>query len=157
MASDAEIIEAVLRGQIERYAELVARYESQAWKVAISLVGNLEEAKEISQDSFVKAYLHLRRFRWEANFSTWLFRIVVNECKDFFKRRARQGGFVSLTGDPEEDPVLFDVADSSKDPGDALVHKELALQLSQAIEALPERQRVAFTLHHLHGLQLQEV
>lgn len=156
-ARDVEVIEAVLRGEADRYAELVIRYQTAAWTLAYRFVGNWEDAKELSQNGFIKAYQHLRRFRRRAAFSTWLYRIIVNECKDFFKRKARRPAMVSLGSDPaDDDPVLFEAADPSGDPGTALADRELAKQMSTAIEGLPMKQHEAFVLHHLQGLSLEE-
>lgn len=158
MASDAEIIEAVLQGDVERYGELVERYQLAAWKLAVSFVGNVEDAKELAQDGFVQAYRHLRQFRGAARFSTWLYRIVANECKDFFRARARQPELVALSVDnPEEDSIPFELADPGGDPREALHLRELAARITRALERLPMSQRAAFVLHHLNGLPLQEV
>ena len=158
MATDAEVIAAVLQGDADRYAELVIRYQQAAWKLAYSVVGNLDDAKELSQNSFVKAYRHLRRFRKQARFSTWLYRIVVNECKDFFKRKARRPRMVSLGSDEDPDEaIVFEVADPGGDPSDQLASHELARCLQQAIGALADQQRTAFMLHHLNGLPIDEV
>lgn len=157
VASDAEVIDAVLGGEVDRYAELVTRYQLAAWKLAYSFVGNMEDAKELSQNGFVKAYQHLAHFRRHAKFSTWLYRILVNECKDFFKRRVRQPQTVPLAADDPEDPVLFEVEDSTGDPRDALATQELAKHLGEAIRSLPRNQQQAFVLHHLHGRSLEEV
>jgi len=159
MATDTEIIQAVLAGEVDRYAELVTRYQLAAWKLAYSFVGNAEDARDISQNGFVKAFQHLSAFRRRAKFSTWLYRIIVNECKDFFKRKARQPQVVSLSGDSDDpdDPILFEVADPAGDPRDALANEELARTLGKAIRILPRKQRTAFVLHHLHGMPLTEV
>lgn len=157
MATDTEIIEAVLKGDVDRYAELVDRYQSAAWQVAFGLVGNWEDAKDLSQNGFVKAYQHLRAFRREAKFSTWLYRIVVNECKDFLKRRGRIPQVVALLPDPEADGfVLFDVADPARDAAHVALDHELAGHMSVAVGALPLQQRTAFVLHHLQGLSIEE-
>jgi len=158
MATDTEIIQAVLGGDIDQYGELVNRYQLAAWKLAYGLVGNFEDAKELSQNGFVKAYRHLRQFRGKSRFSTWLYRIIVNECKDFFKAKARQPLTVSLSSDdPETDePVLFEVADPAGNPRDAMEDKELAKKISRAIQKLPLKQQTAFVLCRLNGLSLEE-
>lgn len=158
MANDAEVIEAILRGEVDRYAELVLRYQQAAWQLAYSFVGNWDDAKDLSQNGFVKAYRSLRRFRRRARFSTWLYRIIVNECKDFFKRNARRPRVVEAAGaaDPD-DPVVFETADPAGDPSDAAASRELARRLQGAIKHLADTQRTAFVLHHLNGLSLEEV
>ena len=161
--SDLETIRAVLDGHVDRYAELVDKYQGQALRLAFSLLGNDEDAKDVSQEAFVNAYRSLGQFRGGARFSTWLYRIVVNECKDAYKRRARQPAVVAGVGEPDPDAgdeaslFMVDVEDPAANPSDAATNQELSLRLSQAIGALPMKQRTAFLLHHVHGLPLDEV
>lgn len=160
--SDARTIQAILAGEGDRYAELVEKYQAQALRLAFSLLGNYEDAKDASQEAFVNAYRSLARFRGTARFSTWLYRIVVNECKDVFKKRARQPFVVATVGEPDPDHdaggiLILDVDDPRANPSDQLANRELSRQLSEAIEQLPMKQRTAFVLHHLHGLSLEEV
>lgn len=157
MASDEDVIAAVLSGETERYAELVTRYQRAARALAFSLVGNLEDAKDLSQHGFVQAYTHLARFRRQARFSTWLYRIVVNACMDFLRRRARRPRVVDWTGPASPgDEELFEVADPGRSPSEVAADRELGRQLHAAITALPERQRLAVVLHHVHGLPLEQ-
>jgi len=158
MATEWEVIQAVLQGQSDRYAELVDRYQGATIKLAFSFVGNYEDARELSQNGFVKAYQHLRDFRGKAKFSTWLYRIVVNECKDFLKRMARQPRAVTLAPDPDaEGSELFEVPEPSRGPRGELEQRELARQVTQAIQELPMKQQTAFVLHHVQGLSMDEV
>ena len=161
--SDAETIRAVLDGDVDRYAELVGKYQGQALRLAFSLLGNCEDAKDVSQEAFINAYRSLGQFRGGAKFSTWLYRVVVNECKDAYKRRARQPMVVAGVGEPAPDAgdeaslFMVDVEDPTANPSDAATNQELSLRLSQAIGALPMKQRTAFLLHYVHGLPLDEV
>ena len=160
--SDAETIRAVLRGEVDRYAALVDKYQGLALRLAFSLLGNYEDAKDASQEAFVNAYRSLGRFREGAKFSTWLYRIVVNECTDVHRRRARQPAAVASIGEADYDAdveasFFIDVDDPAASPSDQLANRELSRQLSEAIRALPEKQRTAFLLHHVHGLPLGEV
>ncbi|MDP3703533.1 MAG: RNA polymerase sigma factor [Candidatus Omnitrophota bacterium] len=165
---DDQTIQAVLDGDADRFAELVDRYQEQTLKLAFSLLGNYEDAKDASQEAFVSAYRSLRRFRGGAKFSTWLFRMVVNVCKDVYKRRARLPVVVAGVGEPrrrrgEPDPdvdgagLFVDVEDPAASPSDQLANRELGHRLSAAITGLPMKQRTAFLLHHVHGLPLAEV
>ena len=158
--SDVETIHAILGGDVERYAELVEKYQGPAIRLACSLVGNYDDAREISQEAFVNAYRALGRFRAAATFSTWFYRIVVNECKDAYKRRAHQPAAVVRVGTPGSDEDLpdglFDVADPGASPSDQVANHELSRQLSSSIGALPMKQRTAFLLHRVHGLPLDE-
>ena len=161
--SDADAIQAVLKGDVDRYAELVDRYQGRAIRLAFSFLGNAEEARDISQEAFVRAYRALGRFRGGAAFSTWLFRIVINACKDRVRARVRQPMVVASVGasgpDTQDADGLFvvDVDDPAAGPSEQAANRELAQRISRAIEALPMKQRTAFLLHHVHGLALTEV
>ena len=159
--SDADTIQAVLDGDVDRYAELVDKYQEGALKVAFSMLGNEEDAKDASQEAFVSAYRGLGRFRGGAKFSTWFYRIVVNKCKDVYKRRARQPMVVASIGEPDPEAdgacLFVDVEDPAASPSDRLANRELSRRLSTAIGVLPMKQRTAFLLHHVHGLPLDEV
>lgn len=158
MDGDLEVIHAVLQGDTERYGELVSRYQLSAWKLAYGFVGNFEDARDISQNGFVKVYRHLRAFREKAKFSTWLYRIIANECKDFLRRKKRQPELVELrfeyTGD---EPAPYDPPDTAAGPREAASQKELGGKMSRAISRLPLKQKTAFILHHLQGLPQEEV
>lgn len=159
--ADADAIAAVLDGDVERYAALVDKYQEPAIRLAFSVLGNYEDARDVSQEAFVSAYRSLGRFRGGAKFSTWLYRIVLNECKDARKRRARRPVAVAIVGEPDVDHdagdgLFVDPADPGGDPSDRLEQRELAGRLSLAIGGLPMNQRAAFLLHHVHGLPLDE-
>ncbi|MBI3317829.1 MAG: sigma-70 family RNA polymerase sigma factor [Candidatus Omnitrophica bacterium] len=157
MVSDAELVGAILEGDTGRYGELVSRHQAKAWKLAYSFVGNFEDAKELSQNGFVKAYLHLREFRGKARFSTWLYRIIVNECKDFLKKKARQPGTFSLSQGLEDEEIPLEIPDPKGDPRSSAFDREVARQLARRVKELPMNQRTAFVLRHFQGLSLLEV
>ena len=161
MDPDAQVIAAVLDGDVDRYAQLVEKYQAQALRLAFSFTGNYEDAQDISQDAFVDAYRALGRFGGRAKFSTWFYRIVVNGCKDAHKRRARQPLAAAVVGEPDpagDEAALFvDVPDPAGGPGDRAATRELGRQITLAIGGLPMKQRMAFLLHRVHGLALDEV
>ena len=159
---DTDAIRAVLHGDTDRFADLVNTYQAQAIRMAFSFLGNYEAARDVAQDAFVDPYRCLGSFRGHSRFSTWLYRIIINGCKDACRRRARQPAVAASVGDPDSvvaDDGLFvvDVDDTAAGPSDQLANQELSRRLSDAIGHLPEKQREAFVLHHLHGLALEEV
>ena len=159
--ADARTIEAVLAGDVDRYAELVDRYQDRAIRLAFSYLGNYEDARDVAQDTFVSAYRSLTRFHGAAKFSTWLFRIVVNRCKDIHRYRARHpvsaAGVGAAPGDDEgRDGLFVDAPDPGAGPGEQAAGHELGARITAAIRTLPMNQRTAFLLHHVHGLPLEE-
>lgn len=164
MMADADLaaIQAVLAGDPERFTELVDRYQAPAQRMAFGFLGNEEDAREVAQDAFVQAYQALGRFRAEARFSTWFFRIVINRCKDTLRARMRRPKVVAQVGEAsaqsEPGQTLFvDVADPAADPARVAAGRDFGQRLTGALSQLPETQRTAFLLHHVHGLSLEEI
>lgn len=158
---ETDAIAGVLNGDIDRFAELVDAYQEPAIRIAFTFLGNYEEARDAAQEAFIRAYQALGSFHRKAKFSTWLYRIVVNICKDAYRRKAHQPKIAARVGpgDPaaEQEDFMVDVDDPSASPADAFANQELSRKLTRAIAQLPEKQRQAFMLHHLHGLPLDEV
>ena len=155
--ADEDILDAVLGGQTDCYAQLVDRYQRATWALAYRFIGNFDDARDVSQNAFVNAYRHARNFRRQCKFSTWLYRIVVNECKDWLRSRARRPRALPISPDDEDDDPSSEGRDPSLDPRELAANRELARTLSAAIGQLSEHQRSVFVLHHLHGMPLQEV
>lgn len=158
--NDDEIVRAVCAGDTEAFAELVDKYQAMAIKVAFSLLGNEQDARDAAQEAFISAYQALPRFRGGAKFSTWLYRIVANKCKDVYRKRARTAGSwlrISTTGPGSKDDHVMEIQDPRTGPALKLYNREIAEALDKAINELPLKQRMAFVLHHLHGMALNEV
>lgn len=137
------------------FAELVERWQNMVYNTALGIVQHEEDAEDITQDVFIRLYESLSGFRQEAQLSTWIYRITVNMALDFEKRKKRQknGGLLKkiFSVREEEEPVNFN------HPGVVLDNKEKAAALFKAIKKLPEKQRIAFTLHKVEGLAYKEV
>ena len=119
-----EIIRSVLDGDTQAFETLVQSYEKQVYNLALHMVGNPEDAADMAQETFIKAYKALGSFRNDSKFSVWLYRIATNVCIDFL-RRNRHGKSVSLTADDDEDTQL-DIPDLSADPEELLSRKMTA-------------------------------
>lgn len=156
--SDATLVRRVQAGEADAYTVLVERYQERAVRLAFGLVHHWEDARDCSQEAFVKAYRRLGGFRAEATFSTWFYRIVVNACRDF-QRRRRLRAWLSLDApvDAEEAAALFDPPSRDAPPDAQVADQELGQALTRAIGRLPDRQRTAFVLRHLEGLSVEEV
>ena len=150
----AEVYEAglVRRCQSQEQAacqELVERYKDDAFRLAYRLLQNVEDAKDASQEAFVRLFRSLHKFRFNASVKTWLYRIVTNSCIDFLRRQKRRSDA------PLEQADLLPAADS--DPTDAALREETAAQVRRVIGALPIKYRVVLTLRELEGLSCEEV
>jgi len=157
----------------ERYAELVARHQRRAARIAYHYLRDGAEADEAVQDAFVKAYQHLASFREELPFDVWFTRILINGCLDRIKARTRRerwllpmtgkaGGRGSTVvqaaeaGSTERD-LTERVAAGGLSPEQALLGRERRREIAAALGKLPERQRSVFVLSHVEGRTSREV
>jgi len=143
----------------ERFAELVARHQRRASRIAFHYVRDAAEADEAVQDAFIKAYSHLASFREELPFEVWFTRILINGCLDRIKARTRRERW--LVPMPEssgpERGLVERTAGSGPSPEDQLLAKERRERLATALAKLPERQRSVFMLSHYEGCTSREV
>jgi RNA polymerase sigma-70 factor (ECF subfamily) len=145
-------------GDSRAYGELVRRYQDRVYTLIYGLIQNHADALDLTQDVFVRAHGSLSRFREDAVFYTWLYRIALNACIDFNRRKKRCGEPFSLDGDALAEGG-FEPSDqrASSQPDRALENKELGRLIRLAIAALPEPLRVAVVLHDIEGLQHKEI
>jgi len=151
--SDETLMERALQGKDEAFGELMKRHKEKAMRIAYLSVGNYEEAKDVAQEAFVKVHANLKKFRGDAKFSTWFYRILMNTAKDFMRKR-KWTKFLSWKS--EEEMTSFFENQPGPNAG-GLASKELGEKISSGIRRLPERQRQIFTLRFLEGMRLREI
>jgi RNA polymerase sigma-70 factor (ECF subfamily) len=145
---DAQLIARVLSGETEAYGVLVGRYQEVLYRYAVGMVHDADTAADLVQDSLVKAYTRLSSCQDPARFGAWLYRILVNRCKDHLKSRRRHD--VPL----EEDTAT---APESYGPAHTTDRSNLGRVVERALATLPEAQREAFLLKHLEGHSYEEM
>ena len=148
--SDSAVVRAVLRGDVEAFGLLVDRYQDEFTAYAKQMTGSLDEAADVVQESFVRAYRSLATCREPARFKGWLFRIVSNQCKTHMARRKRRRTTPLSSMEPMSVPAEGS-ADRTAEAND------LRRELKRALEALTDEQREAVILKYLHGLSLEEM
>lgn len=162
MDRDRELIRLIQGGSKDAFAELVERHKKKALMIAYSFTEDYEDAKNLSQEAFLKAYRSIPKFRGTSSFYTWFYRILINTCKDHIRKEiAREViSFVATGKDnqkrPSEDIVPTE-SGSPLDPQDELLNKELNKKITGAINSLPANQRIAFVLKHIHGMSIEEI
>lgn len=146
-SSDAVIVERVLRGDVEAFAVLVARYRDRYTRYAFHMLGNREDAEEALQDAFTRAYRSLARCEDPERFAAWLFRILVNRCRTVGARRGRRGRtFVT------DDSALL--AAAVEHPAEQTAWRE---EIDRALQHLRPEQREAFLLKYVEDLGYDEI
>lgn len=153
-SSDEALVARCCAGDLDAFGQLYARYERQVFRYAYHLLGNRDDADDIKQETFLKAYHAMPRFRYECSLLTWLLKIGGNLCRDRLKSRARRSE-VSLDL-PETERRLQD--DSlSLDPVAVVERKQTAEIVFRALQGMPEAQRDIILLHEIEGMSYQEM
>ena len=157
-AEDADMLQAVMAGDGTAYRGLVEKYQGRVYAMVYGMVRNREDARDITQEAFVKAYRNLDSFRLEASFYTWLYRIAMNLAIDFTRKRKRRetAGFDDGIAQRDDDGSIADVH-QQEGPGRALERKQLFDQIMTAMEKLPDDQRQVILLREMEGLAYKEI
>lgn len=155
MVADEVLVGECRRGDQAAFATLVERYQGKIYNLAYRLLGNADDASEMTQEVFCRAYVKLGEFRGEASFSTWLYRIAHNICYDELRRRGRRP-LVSLEAETEGRTRL-ELAAPNPGPAELYTRKEVAERLQELIATLPPDQRAALVLRDIQGLSYEEM
>jgi len=151
------LIDSVLAGNHEDFHELIAPYRRSVYLTAYDVLQVEADAEDVAQEAFLKAFRALRSFRRESQFSTWLFRIAINEARMRLRKR-REVSLESFFPDDEEDgdytPTLL--RDWREIPSEALLREETRRIVRESIAALPERYREIITLRDVNGLTIAQ-
>lgn len=159
-SSDAAVVAQVLAGDKDAFRLLVDRHTRSVYSVAYRMTGNQQDAEEIVQDSFLRAYKSLERFELRSSFSTWLYRIAVNRSLDFLRARKTNETCQAVDNPaPQEDgaETQIQVEASTPGPDRMLLSAEAGDKIARAMAMLSPPERVAFTMRHLEGKSIGEI
>ena len=157
MSSEKALVQKAKAGDRDAFAALVSAYEGKIYNLALRYLGNREDAMDASQEVFLRVFRFLPGFQEESGFSTWIYRIGVNVCKDMLAKRAKRGELSLELPDEEEDYRTAEVADSRYDPEAIVEQADLRESLAEAIGQLPQQQREMIVLRDIHGLSYEEI
>ncbi len=157
-STEAALIQRCAAGEQTACAELVAGHERMVYTLALNLLGDRDEALDLSQDVFLRVFRTLQGFRGQSSLKTWIYRIVINQARNRqrFWRRRRRGDQVSLDQHVAEHGELTQPGDGTS-PDRALARKELASRLWRAMNDLPFDQRSVVVLREIDGLSYDEI
>jgi len=146
--TDPQLVARAQQGDLPAFEELVKKYQREIYGLAYRLVLDAEEAKDLAQQAFLQAFVHIRSFRQQAQFRTWLFRIAINQCYSYLKNKKKFG-----------DPVDYEefVLVGEESPEEDLVAQDRRQRLYAALERLPAKQRAVITLKLEQGLSYEEI
>jgi RNA polymerase sigma-70 factor (ECF subfamily) len=147
--TDDQLVAQAQEGNLPAFEELVRKYQREVYGLACRMVSDAEEARDLAQQAFLQAFVHIKSFRRDAQFRTWLFRIAINQCYNFLKARRKFG-----------DPIDCDemnLAGTEASPEAELITQDDRRRLYGALEQLPAKQRAVITLKIEQGLSYQEI
>jgi RNA polymerase sigma-70 factor, ECF subfamily len=160
-ALEMDLIREAQAGSRVAFDTLVRQYEHQVLRLALHLTGSEQDAEDIYQDAFLKAYRYIGNFRFECSFYTWIYRIVTNLCLDQLRRRKtrREDHAVVVDRTGDEIDILASVSDnrSFSNPARELDRKMLGAKIQTALGKLTPRERMVFELKHYQGLRLRTI
>ena len=158
---DDDLIREAQAGERTSFDALVRRYDQSVLRLALHMLGNEQDAQDVHQEAFIKAYRHLANFRFECSFYTWLYRIVTNLCLDQLRRRKsrREDPSTVLDASGDEMDLMANVSDdrAMANPARELERKVMAEQIGAALDKLTPRERTVFELKHYQGLKLRTI
>jgi RNA polymerase sigma-70 factor (ECF subfamily) len=161
LESDVYLVERALDGDIAGFEKLVTRYQNKIMGYVGRMTnGDREEAEDITQEAFIKAYRNLDSFRGQASFSTWLYKIATNLCIDRArtkKRRPQQAYSLDEPFDKEDESGGREIADSRFEPSKGVERDELRSLVRETVAEMPEKQRQVLIMCDLQGMSYEEI
>jgi RNA polymerase sigma-70 factor, ECF subfamily len=159
--NDAELIREAQHGNHAAFEELVRQYDGPVLRLAYHMTRSEQDAQDIYQEAFLKAYRNIGSFRFECSFYTWIYRIVTNLCLDHLRKRQvrKEDSGVVTDSDGESFDMLDQVADvrSGASPEKDLMRRELGRRIANALQKLTPRERMVFEMKHYQGLKLRTI
>jgi RNA polymerase sigma-70 factor (ECF subfamily) len=153
--TDDELVARSVGGDVDSFNQLILRWERPIYALAYRVIGREEEARDVSQEAFLRAYRGLPGFKGQAKFSSWLYRITLNLCRDWIRKQRRQP-----VSQLPEDADIDEIA-ASTGPVESIevlvARRELTAVVEEAMSRLPEEQRTAIVLKEYHGMTFQEI
>jgi RNA polymerase sigma-70 factor (ECF subfamily) len=151
--TDSQIIERTLRGEHDAFNLLVYRWERQIYGLTLRMLGRDDEAKDATQDTFISAYRNLSKFRGEAKFSSWIYRIALNICNT--KLRGRPKNVVSI--EEQQEASGFELAADCADLADGIQKAQVTEHVRRALQGLPPDMRQVIVMKEYEGLKFSEI
>jgi len=158
MKSDAELVDLFKKGKQDVFTQLLGRYEKKVYNLAYRMLSNREDARDITQEAFIKAYFALPNFRGDSAFSTWLYRIATNLCLDVLRQRKNKIAFsLDEPLQTEEGAVERQLPTCEEGPEEIVEQREFRRLVQQTIDTLPTEQRLVLVLREFQELTYEEI
>ena len=155
---EKELIQKAKQGDMLAFEELILKHEKIVYNVALGMMNHSEDAKDISQEVFLKAYRNIKNFDERSQFSTWLYRITTNTCIDEMrKRKGKQSYSLEEELENEDGTMQRQIADEGDTPEESILREEQKSEIIQALDNLSEEHKAAVVLRDVKGLSYEEI
>ena len=154
---EAQIVRRVLEGDVNAFEDLVTEHEKGVYAIAQRMTGNAEDAADMTQETFIKAYNSLSSFRGDSKFSVWLYRIATNVCLDFLRSRSRKPTVSLSVEDDDGEETQMDIADESQSPEQLLERGLTRDAVRRGLKSLSPEYRQILLLREIQGLSYEEI
>ena len=154
---DKELVKKAKSGDREAFEQLVTEYEKKVYATAYRFMGSEADAMDMSQEVFIRVFRFLNKFNEESSFSTWLYRITVNVCKDGIKKRSGRSELPLEIPDEDNDTYVNEISDTRYDPSELYEMTELKREIKQGIDTLPQNYREIIIMRDICGLTYEEI
>jgi len=152
------LIKRAQRGNLQAFESLVQRYDAKIMRLIFNMLNDVEDTRDIYQEVFIKVFKSLKKFSFQSEFYTWLYRIAINTCINFRKQRiSHQYDSLDeiLEGNDRNWRIYQDI--ESRNPENYVLNLELSFKIQQAIDQLSKKQKAVLVLRHYHGYKLSEI
>ncbi|MEE4312237.1 MAG: sigma-70 family RNA polymerase sigma factor [candidate division KSB1 bacterium] len=155
--ADKTIIQLALEGDQKAYTEILCRYRTAIYNLIYKMVRNHEETEDLVQEAFIKAFSSLATFNEEYAFSTWLYKIAINNCIDHFRKKKLKTFSIDTPIQSKDGVITREFSDTSFVPDRTLLSKEKSRLIQEAIDRLPEKYKVSIVLRHNEDRSYEEI
>ena len=160
--SDRELIVQIAGGDTGAFEVLMDRYANKAYQIAYGVLGHRDDAEEVTQDAFVRIFRALPQFRGDSEFSTWMYRIVVNQARNRYRWNRRRGTHMQLSinqpqGEDGTGSLTYDLPDQEKTPDKELIYREWHSEIAREVENLPDVNREALILRNVKNMSYEQI
>ena len=157
ITEERKIIKKAAAGSADAFEQLLLKYQTPIYNLCLRMTGNPEDAADMTQEAFLKAWRSLSSFQFESSFSTWLYRLTTNTCLEYLRSLKRRPQCSLTVGDDEGEEQVLDVTDKAPTPEEALLSAEERSQLVHALSQLEASQRQIITLRVVNDLSYAEI
>ncbi|MBM7686418.1 RNA polymerase sigma factor [Defluviitalea raffinosedens] len=155
---EKRLVNKAKNGNIAAFEELITAHEVKIYNIAYRMFHNEEDAKDLSQEIFIKVFENIGKFKGNSSFSTWLYRIATNTCIDELRRRKGKETYsIDAEVETDEGNMKREYSDLKPNPEEMAINKEVSIQIQNAMDHLSEEHKTAIILRDLQGLEYNEI